>query len=277
MASRSVLITGCSSGIGYDAALRLRDKGWTVIASCKQEKDCVRLREMGFVSPQLDYTDDASITRAWDETLAATGGTLDALFHNGAHALPGPVEDLPTDGLRAVFEANFFGWHSLTLKAIPVMRQAGAGRIVFNSSVLGFAPMKWRGAYNATKFAVEGFTDTLRLEMQGTGIEIVLIEPGPIRTRIRENSIPHFERWVDWEASARADQYRESLLDQLYEGQAGAAFQLEPEAVTGKLIHALTAKRPRPRYYVTTPTHVMGALKRLLPTRWMDWVLSRAG
>lgn len=275
MPARSILITGCSSGIGYDAAHQLRSDGWQVFASCRAEEDCARLSGEGFDAPRIDYADAGTFAPALDHILSQTGGTLDAVFHNGAYAIPGPVEDVPTDAYRAIFEANFFGWHDLTRRLIPVMRAQGHGRLVFNSSVLGFAPMKWRGAYNSTKFALEGMVDTLRMEMAGTGIHCVLIEPGPIKTRIRENSIPHFEKWVDWKASARAAEYESSLLTKLYKGQEGGPFELPPSAVTAKLIHALDAPRPRPRYYVTTPTYIMGALKRVLTSRGMDRVLSK--
>ena len=275
MSDRSILITGCSSGIGHAAATGLRACGWRVFAACRSEDDCDRLRGEGFDSPRIDYEDPASIESGVAEVLDATGGTLDALFNNGAYAIPGAVEDMPTDALRAIFEANFFGWHDLTRRVLPVMRAQGHGHIVQCSSVLGFVAMPWRGAYNATKFALEGLSDTLRIEMAGTGIHVVLIEPGPITSRFRANSIKQFERWIDWEGSPRADQYRTSLRQRLYKSVEPDRFELPPVAVVEKLIHALESDRPAPRYYVTTPTHLMGALRRLLPTRALDWVLSR--
>lgn len=277
MTERTILITGCSSGIGYDAAHTLRDRGWTVFASCKKDRDCARLADEGFVSPRIDYTDPTSIERGLAEVLDATGGTLGALFNNGAHAIPGAVEDLPTDALRANFEANFFGWHELTRRVIPVMRAQGHGRIVQNSSVLGFVTLRWRASYVSTKFALEGLTDTLRIEMADTPIHVILIEPGPITTRIRENSIPHFAKWIDWRASARAPQYEKQLLNRLYEDRGPDKFELPPSAVTKKLVHALEASKPRPRYYVTTPTYIMGIARRVLPTRWLDALIRKAG
>ncbi|QFT57797.1 D-beta-hydroxybutyrate dehydrogenase [Sulfitobacter sp. THAF37] len=270
MSTRSILITGCSSGIGLACARGMRARGWRVFASCRKQEDCDRLRAEGFEAPRLDYADEDSIRTALDEVLAATGGTLDALFNNGAFALPGAVEDLPTDGLRSIFETNFFGWHSLTRAVIPVMRGQGHGRIVQCSSVLGMVTMPWRGAYSATKFALEGLTDTLRIEMRGTGLHICLIEPGPVTSKIRVNSIPHFERWIDWEASPRAAQYRSQLRKRLYASTGPDRFELGPEAVLKRLIHACEARKPRPRYYVTTPTYLAGALRRLLPTRLLD-------
>lgn len=273
---RSVLVTGCSSGIGLDAAQALRARGWRVFAACRQEADCARLRSRGFESPQLDYADPASIAAALDQVLAATGGKLDALFNNGAHATPGAVEDLPTDALRAIFEANFFGWHELTQAVLPVMRAQGGGRVVQCSSVLGFAPMPWRGAYVASKYALEGLTHVLRMEMRDTGVNVILIEPGPITSNFRRNAVKHFERWIDWEASPRADQYRAVLRPRLYAAAEGRdAFELPPSAVTRRLIHALESPRPRPRYFVTVPTWAMAGIGRLLPTRALDWVLTR--
>jgi len=225
--ARSILITGCSSGIGLACARGLRARGWRVFASCRKAEDCTRLQDAGFDAPLLDYADEATIEAALADVLAATGGTLDA------------------------------------------------GRIVQCSSVLGLVAMPWRGSYNSTKFAIEGLTDTLRLEMRGTGVYPILIEPGPVTSKIRENSIPHFEKWIDWPASPRKAQYEAELTQRLYHATGKDTFELPPEAVLKKLVHAIEAPRPRPRYYVTTPTYIAGILRRLLPTRALDWVTSR--
>lgn len=275
MTPHSILLTGCSSGIGLDAARTLHARGWRVFATCRQEADCDRLRAEGLESFRLDYADENSIAAAVAEVAARTGGTLDALYNNGAFACPGAVEDLPRGALREIFETNLFGYHDLTRRVIPLMRAQGHGRIVNCSSVLGLVGMTWRGAYVATKFALEGLTDVLRIEMAGTGIDVILIEPGPIATRIRQNAVPHFERWIDWERSARRDQYV-SLRGRLYDKKIRKdRFELGPEAVTAKLIHALEHRRPRPRYYVTTPTYLMGFARRILPTRILDWLIAR--
>lgn len=272
---RSILITGCSSGIGYACAHGMRARGWQVFAACRKAEDCARLKAEGFASPLMDYADEQTLASGLADVLAVTKGRLDALFNNGAYATPGAVEDLPTDALRANFEANFFGWHTLTRAVLPVMRAQGHGRIVQCSSVLGFAAMPWRGSYNATKFALEGLTDTLRLEMRGTNIHPVLIEPGPVTSKIRVNSIPHFERWINWKASPRAAQYESQLIKRLYTSSGADTFELPPEAVLKKLVHAVEASRPKPRYYVTTPTYIAGFLRRALSTRALDWVFSR--
>ncbi|MFE3839565.1 SDR family oxidoreductase [Pseudogemmobacter sonorensis] len=269
---RSILVTGCSSGIGLDAAHRLAARGWRVFATCRQEADCARLREGGLESFRLDYADEDSIEAAVATVTERTGGRLGALFNNGAFACPGAVEDLPRGALREIFETNLFGWHDLTRRVIPMMRANGAGRIVNCSSVLGFVGAKWRGAYVSTKFALEGLSDVLRQEMRGTGIEVVLIEPGPITSRFRANAVPHFEKWVDWENSARAEEYR-GLLHRLYgTREKPDRFELPPSAVTEKLVHALESRRPRPRYHVTTPTKIAGLARRLLSTRLLDRV-----
>lgn len=273
--TKSILITGCSSGIGEHAAHTLKARGWRVFASCRKPEDCARFKAEGFDAPLIDYEAPDTIASGLAEVLDATGGTLDALFNNGAYAVPGAVEDLPTDALRAIFQANFFGYHDLTRQVIPIMRAQGHGRIIQNSSVLGFTALRFRGAYNATKFALEGLTDTLRVEMRDTPLHIILIEPGPITSRIRQNSIPHFEKWIDWESSARAEQYRRQLLKRLYEDRGPDQFELPCDAVSRKLVHALESAKPRPRYYVTFPTYMMGTLKRVLPTRAFDWVCAR--
>jgi NAD(P)-dependent dehydrogenase (short-subunit alcohol dehydrogenase family) len=273
--AKSILITGCSSGIGLDAARTLAARGWRVFATCRQEADCERLRGEGLESFRLDYADEASIEAAVAEVMTRTGGTLDALFNNGAFACPGAVEDLPRAALREIFEVNLFGYHDLSRRVIPAMRAKGAGRIINCSSVLGLVAMKWRGAYVATKFAMEGLTDVFRIEMRGTGIDVILIEPGPITTRIRENAIPHFEKWIDWKASARSAEYA-PLRERLYQEKTKPdAFELPPSAVTAKLIRALESNRPKPRYYVTTPTYLMGSARRLLSSRALDWLITK--
>lgn len=278
MTQRTILITGASSGIGLDAARGLRKAGWRVFAACRKAEDCDRLRAEGFAAPRIDYTDPESIAQGLAEVLDATGGTLDALYNNGAFAVPGAVEDLPTDALRANFEANLFGWHDLTTRVIPVMRAQGArgrGRIVNCSSVLGMVAAPWRGSYNATKFALEGLTDTLRLEMRDTDIHVITIAPGPITSDFRRNAAAQFERWVDWEASPRAAQYRDTLLKRLYRDAGPDPFELPASAVTAKLRHALEHPRPKPRYHVTTPTYLMDGARRLLPRRALDWLLAK--
>ncbi|RVT82314.1 SDR family NAD(P)-dependent oxidoreductase [Rhodobacteraceae bacterium CCMM004] len=274
MTARSVLITGCSSGIGRDAALTLAAHGWRVFAAVRKDADMEPLRDAGLESVHLDYENPASIAAAVDSVLSATGGGLGALVNNGAYAIPGPLEDMPTDALRAIFEANVIGWHDLTRRVIPTMRTQGHGRIVNVSSVLGIVAAPWRGAYNATKHAIEGYTDTLRIEMRDTPIYVITVAPGPIRTPFRQNAIAQFERWVDWERSARVEQYRATLLDRLYHPQK-TRFELPPSAVTDALRLALNAPEPRARYDVTVPTRAMGLARRILPRGALDALLSR--
>lgn len=273
---KSILITGCSSGIGYDAAHVLKARGWRVFATCRRDADVERLRGEGLESLRLDYRDTASIHAAFAEVAERTGGGPDALYNNGAYALPGALEDIPTDGIRELFEANFFGWHELTRLAIRAMRAKGGGRIVQCSSVLGLAAVRMRGPYVASKFALEGYTDALRLELRGSGIHVVTIEPGPIRTCFRRNARAPYERWVERDSPAWAEFYRDVLEKRLYDEDPRPDFmELPPSAVTAKLIRALETMRPAPRYYVTTPTYMVGMLRRMLPTRWLDGILMR--
>ncbi len=270
--TRSILITGCSTGIGHHAAHTLKAQGWQVFAACRKIADCDRLRAEGLAAPRIDYEDETTIENGLAEVLEATSGKLDALFNNGAYAIPGLLEDIPTAGMRAIFQANLIGWHDLTRRVIPVMRAQGSGRIVQNSSVLGYVAAPWRGAYNATKFALEGLTDTLRIEMRGTGIDVVLIEPGPITSAFRANARAQFERWVDWKSAARRDDYKRRMV-QLYDDGA-TRFELPEQSVTAALIKALDAPRPKARYRVTLPAHVEAVMKRALPTRVLDRILS---
>ncbi len=272
---KSILITGCSSGIGAAAARALRERGWRVFATARKPGDVERLQAEGLESLVLDLDDSASIAAAVEEVLARAQGRLDALFNNGGFGQVGAVEDLTRDALRAQFETNLFGWVELTNRVIPAMRARGHGRIVMNSSVLGYAAFPYRGAYNAVKFAVEGITDTLRLELRGTGIEVVLIEPGPIVSRFRDNCLPHFEKHIDWRHSVHRAQY-EGQLARLRKPGPAAPFTLGPEAVVDKLLHALESPYPRARYPVTVPAVAFAWLKRLFPTGLMDRVLLRA-
>lgn len=276
VSQKSILITGCSSGIGYDAAHGLTKRGWRVFATCRKPEDCARLESEGLESFPLDYASEDSVKAAVDETLSRTGGTLDAVFNNGAYGIPGLLEDLPRDAMRAIFEANFFGQHDLTRRLIPTMRNQGHGRILMNSSVLGFVTLTWRGAYNATKFAMEGWSDSLRLEMRGTGIHVIVIQPGPITSDIRLKSQGPFERWITPETSARADEYESKLKPRLYAPRSKDPFELPASAVTKVVHRALIHPNPRPKYRVTTPTKALAIAKRLLSTRMLDRILSRA-
>ncbi|MFT3974774.1 MAG: SDR family NAD(P)-dependent oxidoreductase [Amaricoccus sp.] len=269
---RTILVTGASSGIGRDAACTLRQRGWRVLATCRQAEDAARLAAAGVEPLTLELASEESVAAVADETLARTGGRLDALFNNAAFATPGAVEDLPRAALREIFEVNLFGQVDLTNRLLPAMRRAGAGRVVMNSSVLGLVAAPWRGAYVATKFALEGLTDVLRLELAGTGVHVVLIEPGPIDTPFRRNSILHFERHVDWRASPHRAAYEARLLPRLHAETPGAG-QHPPSAVTARLIEALESRRPRARYGVTGTTRGAAIMRRIFPTALSDRIL----
>jgi len=206
--------------------------------------------------------------------LQRTGGTLYALFNNGAYGQAGAVEDLRRDVLRRQFETNLLGWHELTCRVLPVMRQQGYGRIIQNSSILGLIALPFRGAYNASKYALEGLSDTLRLELRDTDIHVSLIEPGPISSRFRANSFAAYQQNIDRDNSPFRDHYLAMEQRLTKEGPA-VPFTLPPEAVLKRVIHALESRRPKPRYYVTFPTYLFGTLKRFLSTRFMDKLLTR--
>jgi NAD(P)-dependent dehydrogenase (short-subunit alcohol dehydrogenase family) len=271
---RTILITGCSSGIGLAAAQILNERGWRVFATARKDEDVEMLPMRGLESLELDLDDSASIRAAVEEVLTRTGGRLDALFNNGAYGQPGAVEDLSRQAMRDQFETNLFGWLELTNLVIPVMRRQGHGRIVMNSSLLGLAGFPFRGAYVASKFALEGLTDTLRLELAGTGIHVSLIEPGPIASKFRENALRQFRRHIDLDRSVHREAYLAQIA-RLEKPGAAVPFTLPPRAVVDRLIHALDSPRPRARYYVTLPTFLVGYARRLLPSRGMDRLLRK--
>jgi NAD(P)-dependent dehydrogenase (short-subunit alcohol dehydrogenase family) len=273
----SVLITGCSSGIGLEAAKMLQDRNFLVVASCRKQEDVEAMREQGIKhAVRLDLADSASIEKGLQETLTITNGQLFALFNNGAYGQPGAVEDLPVDALRAQFESNVFGTHELTTKVLKVMLSQGYGRIINNSSVLGLVAAPFRGAYNASKFALEGLTDTLRLELFDTPIKVSLIEPGPIESRFRANALLALQNNIDMENSRHKKGYEEAIARLSKEGVTSSQ-TLPASAVVEKLIHALESTRPQARYYVTLPTYGAVLMKRVLPSCLLDWVMRRQG
>ena len=276
MDKKSILITGCSSGIGLCVAQGLHARGYQVFATARKRDDVQQLKAMGLNSLLLDLDDSNSITNAIKAVLQETGGTLYALFNNGAYGQAGAIEDLRREVLRAQFETNLFGWLELTNAVIPIMRKQGYGRIIQNSSVLGLVAMPYRGAYNATKFALEGLTDTLRLEltMSSTDISVSLIEPGPILSRFRHNSLLTLQRNIDVENSVHRQLY-ERTIERLSKQGPAVPFTLPPEAVLSRVIHALESRRPKQRYYVTVPTYLFAFLRRILPLRVLDNILKR--
>lgn len=263
---KTVLITGCSSGIGYCAAKGLQARGYRVFATARRRDSIEKLLAEGLESFRLDLNDSNSIHFAFEEVMRRTGGELYALFNNGAFGLPGAVEDLNRDALRAQFETNVFGWQELTNLAIPVMRKQGYGRIIQNSSVLGFVALPFRGAYNASKYAIEGLSDTLRLELRGSNVYVSLIEPGPISSLFRMNAVKALEKYIDIENSVHREKYQ-GVLARLNKQGPAVPFTLPPEAVLKRVIHALEASKPQARYYVTVPTYLFGFLKRILSAR----------
>ena len=269
---KAVLITGCSSGIGYCVAKGLKARGYRVFATARKPDDVVRLRSEGLDTAVLDLDDSASVNSAVEEILARTGGRLYGLFNNAGYGQPGAVEDLRRDVLRCQFETNVFGTIELTNRVLPVMRRQGYGRIIQNSSVLGFVALAYRGAYNASKYALEGLYDTLRLELAGTGIYAVLVEPGPIESRFRANAYAMYRRYIAAETSVHRETYRRLERRLRAEGPV-VPFTLPPDAVLRKVLHALESPRPKARYYVTFPTYLFGTLKRLLSTRMLDRML----
>lgn len=271
---KAILITGCSSGIGLCCAHELKKRGYRVFATARKLKDVETLQTQGFESLQLDLAQSESINTAVDQVLKLTDGHLYALFNNGAYGQPGAVEDLQRHVLNDQFETNVFGTQELTNRIIPIMRQQGYGRIVYNGSVLGIISLPFRGAYNASKYAIEGLADTLRLELYGSGIAVSIIEPGPISSAFRKNAFTKYQENINKDNSFFKSNY-EGMETRLTKKGPAVPFTLPPEAVYKKLEHALESTRPRAHYYVTFPTHLFGTLKRILPTTAMDWVLRK--
>ncbi|MFA9459266.1 SDR family NAD(P)-dependent oxidoreductase [Thiohalorhabdus methylotrophus] len=270
----AVAVTGCSSGIGECVAADLQNRGYRVLATARRREDRSRLEEQGLEALPLELGDPQSVAECAAAIRERAGGKLLGLVNNAAYGQPGAVEDLSREVLDAQFQANLLGTHDLTVRLLPGMREQGFGRIVNVSSLLGLVALRYRGAYNATKFALEGLTDTLRLELSGSGIHAVLVEPGPITSRFRENAFRAFEANIDAESSPHKRVYEQEVSARLA-GSEEAPFTLGPEAVQAKILKALEAPRPRARYYVTFPTYLLAGLKWGLPVRWLDPLLRR--
>ncbi len=268
----TVLVTGCSSGIGYHVAKGLMERGYNVYATARKDEDVQRLTKEGFKCLQLDYANSASVQDLANELMLLVGTNLYGVFHNGAYGQPGAVEDLSRETMEKQFAANVFGWMELNNRLIVLMRHNGRGRIIFNSSVLGLVAMPFRGAYNASKYAIEGFADTLRLELSDTQVEVSLIEPGPIESQFRPNALAALKANVNMKDSVHRDRYKTTLGRLEKQGNV-EPYTLKPDAVLKKVIHAFESNNPKARYYVTVPTYFMGILKRLLPAKWLDKVV----
>ena len=275
MNDKAVLITGCSTGIGLHLAETLANKGYQVFASARKQSDVEKLNQLGLRCLHLDVTNSDSIKLATKMLLEETNGKLYALINNAGFGQPGAIEDLTRDTLRNQFETNLFGLVELTNSILPTMHQQGYGRVIQISSVLGLVAMPFRGAYIASKFALEGVSDTLRLELKNTNIFVSLIEPGPITSQFRKNSLTLFKNNIDSQNSRFNDAYASTIARLETEGPA-VPFTLGPGAVTKKVLHALERNRPKPRYYVTFPTYLFAYLKRFLPTKALDELLSKS-
>lgn len=269
---RAVLISGCSSGIGYSAALTLKQRGYRVFATARQAEDLARLSEQGLESIALDLSDDNSVKDCFAEVSEKTQGRLYALVNNGAYGQGGALEDVSRQQLRAQFETNLFGWHDLSRRALAVMRGHGEGRIVLIGSIVGYLALPLRGAYNASKYALEGWADTLRRELGNSGIQVSLIEPGPIDTHFRANSLAQFKKTIRVDNSVHSHAYR-SFLQRLEPDAAPTPFTLPPSAVVHKLVHALESRRPKTRYRVTVPAQACWFLRKIISDRMQDRII----
>jgi NAD(P)-dependent dehydrogenase (short-subunit alcohol dehydrogenase family) len=249
-------------------------RGWRVFATARTPQDIAMLAsDAGVEALHLDLADPSSISACVDEALRLTDGRLYAIFNNGAYGQVGAVEDLTSEHLRRQIEVNLIGTHDLTRRLIPAMRANGQGRIVQCSSVLGFVSVPYRGAYCASKYALEALSDAMRHELKGTGIHVSIIQPGPIRTRFVEHALANFRSTIDIDGSAHRETYRARLASMEQGGKS--TFKLEPEAVAWKLVHAVESAKPKRRYMVTVPTYMAAAGRRLLPAPLADWLAQR--
>jgi len=273
---RWVVVTGASSGIGREIALSLYQHNYRVIATARSDEDLAQLQRLGLTSCRLELADAASVSQVIEQVTTLCGNDLYALINNAAYGQPGAVEDIRRDTLEQQFAVNLFGTHQLTVGLLPALKQGQGGRLVNISSVLGLVAFPWQGAYNASKFALEGLTDTLRLELHNSPVKVSLIEPGPIRSQFRHNALGAFEKDIAWQDSRHAEDYRR-ITSYYAATEHPTPFTGSPALVVKRVLHALHSTRPQPRYYVTLPTYVLATCRRLLPWRWLDRLLVKLG
>lgn len=271
-----VIVTGASSGIGHAMALTLQQHDYRVIATARKVEDLEALEKLGLATVKLELGDEASVNQAIEHIIRQCGDQLYALINNAAYGQPGAVEDISRAALEQQFAVNVFGTHQLTCGLLPSLHANNGGRIVNISSVLGLVAFPWQGAYNASKYALEGLTDTLRLELRGSSVHVSLIEPGPIRSSFRSNALHAFHHDVDWQQSQHAEHYQR-IAGYYAASEHPTPFTGRPDDVVKRVLHALRSARPQPRYYVTLPTYVLATCRRLLPYRALDWLLHKLG
>jgi len=269
--SKVIFVTGCSTGIGRCIVERLRETEFRVIASCRSPEDVNKLNAIGIEAIELDLANSDSVINGAEKLAELTENRIYGLINNGAYGQPGAVIDLTRETLKQQFETNVFGTQQLTNLILPMMLPHNEGRIIQISSILGFICLKFRGAYNASKFALEGLTDTMRLEHAGSGVQFSLVEPGPITSDFRKNAYQMFKQNIDTEQSVFHAPY--SRVDERLKQSEQARFTLPADAVYDAVLHALTKPKAKIRYRITTPTKIMMVLKRLLPDRMMDHFL----
>jgi len=266
---KNIVITGCSTGIGLETAIYLKNKFIKVYPTARDQKDVDMLKNLGFEhAMQLDVTKPEMITAVIEKVLELDG-SIDVWFNNAGYGQPGAMEDITTDTLREQFETNVFGLHECTRQIIPVMREQGQGKIIQHSSVLGIISLFSRGAYNASKYAIEGLTDTLRLELQDTNIYPVLLNTGPITSHFRQTALKKLEENVDIEHSV----FKEKYLNSLKGTQKKVPFNEDASSVASVVHKIILADKPKPRYYITKATYLLGYLKRVLSTNLLDKIL----
>jgi len=268
-----IVITGCSTGIGLETARYLKERFVTVYPTARDPKDVEMLQALGFDEAMLlDVRDAAQISQVIERVLEQEG-QIDVWFNNAGYGQVGAIEDIRTEVLREQFETNVFGLHECTRQIISVMRRQGYGKIIQHSSVLGIVSMFGRGAYNASKYAIEGLTDTLRLELKDTPIYPVLLNTGPVTSCFRDTAVKMLQKNVAIEASLFKERYHASI-----EGTARKVpFSEEAETVAAVIHKIILAEKPAPRYYITKATYLLGYLKRCLSTSWLDRVLLKVG
>ena len=267
----TILITGCSSGIGYETAYHLHQKGYKVFATARKKEDVYKLRELGLTSFLLDVTKKETIPDTLDKILKMTNGKIDVVFNNAGFGQPGAVEDITTDILKEQFETNFFGLHEVTYQVLKIMKAQGYGTIIQHSSILGIISLKLRGAYNASKYAIEGLTDTLRLELKNTNINITLLNTGPVTSSFRKNAIAKTIKNIDIENS----RFKEEYISNINADKSTVPFNLEAIEVAKIVEKIITSKKVHPRYYITKATYILGFAKRVLSTSKLDFILNK--
>ena len=267
-----ILVTGCSSGIGLSLVELLLKKGYDVIATARKEVDLCTLMSMGAKAVYLDLDKPDTLEAAIHQVKKMTP-TLYALINNSGFAQPGSVRDLSLELMQAQFQTNVFGTIGWTNLCLPLLSHGGPTKLIFLSSILGVVSAPYLGAYCASKYALEAFISSLRMELSGSKTHVISIRPGAIETEFRHRAVQELKNGIALEESQSKCQYQKSIANS--EKKKAKGKRMDSKKAAEIIVSVLEKEKPKTAYYVTAPAILMGALRRFIPERWVERIMQK--